>query len=401
MTRRKIVILGSTGSIGVSALDVVRRYRNLFQVVGLAANSNVDVLARQIREFKPAAVALGDAASADKLAKALAGLRQKPKIWSGVDGLERLAGHPQANFVLCGMVGSRGLLPLVAALKAGKTVGLANKESLVVAGELITSLAKKHKATVIPVDSEHSAIHQCLQGHRVDEVSRIILTASGGPFYRFDGDLDSISVAQALKHPTWKMGAKITIDSATLMNKGLEAIEAHYLFGVPMEKIAIVIHPQSIVHSLVEYADGASLAQLSHPDMRLPIQYALTYPGRMPTTVKALRLEDVGRLEFAAPDFSRFPCLRLAIEAGKRGGTAPAALSAANEVAVKAFIDGQLTFMGIPALVQRVLSKHKVRNKPSLDDVLEVDRWARDIAQGELDSRQARSGRMTEGLIHA
>ena len=398
---KKIVILGSTGSIGVNALDVVRRYRRDYKVVGLAANSNVDLLASQIAEFQPEAVALGDEKSAEKLTRAISGLRRKPQIWTGDDGIVRLARHPRASFVLCGMVGSRGLLPLVAALEGGKTVGLANKESLVVAGDVIISLAKKHKATIVPVDSEHSAIYQCLQGHRSSEVSRIILTASGGPFYRHDGDLDGISVEQALRHPTWKMGAKITVDSATLMNKGLEAIEAHYLFGVPMEKISIVIHPQSIVHSLVEYADGAMLGQLSHPDMRLPIQYALTHPARAVTAVKPLKLEDVGRLDFAAPDFSRFPCLKLALDAGKRGGSAPAALSASNEVAVKAFIDGRITFTGIPTVVRRVMAQHKVRNKPTLADVLEVDRWARERAQADIDSGQARSNRVSDGLIHA
>jgi len=401
MNQRKIVILGSTGSIGVNALDVVRRYKRQYQVIGLAANSNVELLAKQIKEFQPDVVALGDASRSEKLAKAISGLRKKPQIWTGTAGLERLARHPKSDHVLCGMVGSRGLLPLVAAIKAGKTIGLANKESLVVAGDVIMALSKKHKAPIIPVDSEHSAIYQCLQGQRSADVARIILTASGGPFYRYEGDLDAISVAQALNHPTWKMGAKITVDSATLMNKGLEAIEAHYLFGVPMDKISIVIHPQSIVHSLVEYADGAMLGQLSHPDMRLPIQYALSHPARAVTAVKPLKLDEVARLDFAAPDFSRFPCLKIALDAGKRGGTAPAALSAANEVAVKAFIDGQLTFMGIPSLVSRVLARHKVRNKPTLDDVLEVDRWAREQAQTDIDSRQARSGRMNEGLIHA
>ena len=401
MNIRKIVILGSTGSIGVNALDVVRRYKRQYRVVGLAANTNIDVLARQIKEFQPEVVVLGDPAGAEKLAKAISGLRKKPQIWTGDAGLERLARHPKADHVLCGMVGSRGLLPLVSALKAGKTVGLANKESLVVAGDVLMALSKKHKAPIIPVDSEHSAIYQCLQGQRPADVSRIILTASGGPFYRYGGDLDAISVEQALNHPTWKMGAKITVDSATLMNKGLEAIEAHYLFGIPMEKITIVIHPQSIVHSLVEYVDGAMLGQLSHPDMRLPIQYALSHPSRAATAVKPLKLDEVARLDFAAPDFSRFPCLKIALDAGKRGGTAPAALSAANEVAVKAFIDGQITFMGIPSLVSSVLARHKVRNKPTLNDVLEVDRWAREQAQADVDSRRARSSRMNEGLIHA
>ncbi len=384
--KKNIVILGSTGSIGVNALDVVRRYSGDFQVVGLAANKNVRLILDQIKEFKPKAVAMSDTPSAEELKRAIASWKKRPEVWnhsdaSGVDGVERLAKMKESSFVLCGMVGARGLAPLVAALKSGKTVGLANKEALIVAGETILNLSKKHGAPLIPVDSEHSAIYQCLRGHEGVEVSRIILTASGGPFYRSTQDLDTITVEQALKHPTWKMGAKITVDSATLMNKGLEAIEAHFLFGVPMEKISIVIHPQSIVHSLVEFADGAMLAQLSHPDMRLPIQYALTHPKRMISALKSLELDQVGRLDFAKPDFSKFPCLQLALDAGKKGGTAPTALSSSNEEAVKSFIEGKLSFMSIPKVVAGVLKKHKVRNNPSLDDVFEVDAWAREEAQ--------------------
>ncbi len=377
MTKKNIVILGSTGSIGVNALDVVRRHRSEFRVVGLAANTNVRSIIDQIREFKPLAVAMSDTPSAHELRRAISSLKNRPEIFNHSDGVEQLARMKESSFVLCGMVGSRGLAPLVAALKSGKTVGLANKESLIVAGQVISDLSKKYKAPVIPVDSEHSAIYQCLRGHDDVEVSRIILTASGGPFYRSTKDLDTITVEEALNHPTWKMGAKITVDSATLMNKGLEAIEAHFLFDVPMAKISIVIHPQSIVHSLVEFADGAMLGQLSHPDMRLPIQYALTHPRRVSTAVKRLELDQVGQLTFAKPDFSRFPCLKLALEAGKRGGTAPAALSSSNEEAVRAFIDKRISFMTIPKVVSSVLKKHDVRNKPTLDDVWQVDAWAR------------------------
>lgn len=381
MKKKNIVILGSTGSIGVNALDVVRRNKQNFNVVGLAANNNVELMLEQIREFKPAAVAMGDTSSAQALRQALRPFKTSAQVWNHEDGVQRLAQMKESSLVLCGMVGARGLLPLVAALKAGKTVALANKEALIMAGETILSLSRKYNAPLIPVDSEHSAIFQCLRGHEDVEVSRIILTASGGPFYRSTRDLDTITVEEALKHPTWKMGAKITVDSATLMNKGLEAIEAHYLFGVPMEKISIVIHPQSIVHSLVEFADGAMLAQLSHPDMRLPIQYALTHPRRTKTQVKPLDLAQVRELNFAAPDFSQFPCLNLALEAGKQGGTAPAALSAANEEAVRAFLDGRISFMSIPKVVSGVLRKHKPHSKPALEDVLEVDRWARQEAQ--------------------
>ncbi len=381
MERKNIVILGSTGSIGVNALDVVRRNKNNFNVVGLAANNNVDLMLKQIREFKPVAVAMGSTPSAEALKSALKSVKAAPQVWNHEDGVERLAGMKESSMVLCGMVGSRGLLPLVAALKAGKTVGLANKESLIVAGEYILALSKKYNAPLIPVDSEHSAIYQCLRGHEGVEVSKIILTASGGPFYRSTKDLNTITVEEALKHPTWKMGAKITVDSATLMNKGLEAIEAHFLFGIPMEKIAIVIHPQSIVHSLVEYADGAMLAQLSHPDMRLPIQYALTHPKRFKTPVKTLDLTQVAELNFAAPDFSRFPCLKLALDAGKRGGTAPTALSSANEEAVKAFINGQISFMSIPKVVAGVLKKHRPKSALELKTIMAVDVWAREYAR--------------------
>ncbi len=387
MKKKNIVILGSTGSIGVNALDVVRHHSGDFQVVGLAANKNVRLILDQIKEFKPKAVAMSDTPSANELRSALKSWKKAPEVWNHSDGVERLASMKESSFVLCGMVGARGLAPLVAALKGGKTIGLANKEALIVAGETILALSKKYKAPVIPVDSEHSAIYQCLRGHEGVEVERIILTASGGPFYRCEKDLDTITVEEALNHPTWKMGNKITVDSATLMNKGLEAIEAHFLFGVPMEKIAIVIHPQSIVHSLVEFADGAMLAQLSHPDMRLPIQYALTHPQRVKTKIRRLELSDVGTLNFAAPDFSRFPCLKLAIDAGKRGGTAPTALSSANEVAVRAFIDKQISFLTIPKVVAAVLKKHNVRNKPSLTDVWEVDAWAREEAQEIIKSR--------------
>jgi 1-deoxy-D-xylulose-5-phosphate reductoisomerase len=383
---KNIVILGSTGSIGVNALDVVRRHKDKFRVVGLAANSNVALMRQQIREFKPLAVAMNDTPAAAALTTSLKSLKNRPLVWNHNDGAERLARLPQASTVICGMVGAQGLLPLVAALKAGKTVGLANKEALIVAGSVILALAKEHKATLIPVDSEHSAIFQCLQGHKDVEVSKLILTASGGPFYRYGRDLNTITVKQALNHPTWKMGNKITVDSATLMNKGLEAIEAHFLFDMPMEKIDIVIHPQSIVHSLVEYADGAMLAQLSHPDMRIPIQYALTHPQRAQTPVRRLDLAQVRELTFAKPDFSRFPCLKLALNAGRVGGTAPAILSSSNEEAVQAFLKGRLSFMQIPRVVAAVLKKHVVKANPTLQDVLSVDLSARRMAREWIDS---------------
>lgn len=390
MARKNIVILGSTGSIGVNALDVVRQHKGQFKVVGLSAHKNIRLILDQIREFQPSAVAISDTPSAEELKRATSSWKTRPQIWNHFDGAERLARMRESEFVLCGMVGAAGLLPLVSALQAGKTVGLANKEALIVAGEIIMKLSKKHKAPVIPVDSEHSAIYQCLRGHNSDEVNRLILTASGGPFYRRETDLDKITVQEALNHPTWKMGAKITVDSATLMNKGLEAIEAHHLFGVPMSKVHILIHPQSIVHSLVEFRDGALLAQLSHPDMRLPIQYALTHPNRAETKIKMLHLEEVKRLDFASPDFSRFPCLKLALQAGEKGGTAPVALSSANEEAVRAFINERITFMTIPAVVSRVMKKHTVRNNPTLKDVLSIDQWARKEANDIINTLTTR-----------
>ncbi len=385
MAKKNVVVLGSTGSIGVNTLDVVRRNPQAYNVVGLAANRNVRLILDQIKEFSPSIVAIDDTPAAQELTNALAGFKKRPQVWNHAEGLEKLAALKQADVIISGVVGARGLMPLVAALKAGKTVGLANKEALIIAGPILMALAKKHKARLIPVDSEHSAIFQCLQG-QPSTVARILLTASGGPFYKDTRDLDSITVEEALNHPTWKMGAKITVDSATLMNKGLEAIEAHHLFNVPMEKIEILIHPQSIVHSMVEFEDGANLAQLSHPDMRIPIQYALTYPARNQTPVKKLNLEDVGRLDFAKPDFSRFPALRLALEAGKQGGTAPVVLSSSNEEAVRAFLEKKISFMSIPKIVAAVLKAHAFNAKPKLSDVIAMDAWARKEAGNVISS---------------
>lgn len=381
MKKKSVVILGSTGSIGVSTLKVIRHHHNEFKVVGLAANRSIDLILEQIKEFQPKFVAVDDTPAARSLTEKIKTWRKKPIVLNHGDGLERMAAQKEAEIIILGMVGARGLLPLVSAIKQGKKVGLANKESLVMAGDIVMALAKRHKASIIPVDSEHSAIFQCLEGHDRKKISRIILTASGGPFYRSKKNFKNISVREALVHPTWKMGAKITVDSATLMNKGLEAIEAHHLFGVPMDKISIVIHPQSIVHSLVEFEDGSNLAQLSHPDMRIPIQYALTYPSRKSTLVRKLHLEEVGKLEFHKPDFSRFPCLKLALDAGRRGGTAPVVLNAANEEAVKAFIGGRIRFVDIPRVVANILTKHSFQKTPNLAKILKLDLWARNEAQ--------------------
>jgi 1-deoxy-D-xylulose-5-phosphate reductoisomerase len=299
------------------------------------------------------------------------------KVLSGLDGLVELAQWPSANFVLSAVVGAVGLRPLIAALRAGRTVALANKEALIMAGELVMAEARRAKTTLLPVDSEHSAIFQCLQGASVKEVRRLILTASGGPFYRYRGNLSKVTVAQALNHPTWKMGRKITIDSATLMNKGIETIEAAILFGLPIDQVDIIIHPQSIVHSLVDFADGAMLAQLSWPDMCLPIQYALTYPARQAGRLPSLDLAKAKTLEFYKPDFRRFPCLTLAREAARKGRSWPTVLNAADETAVHAFLDGRIRFTDIAKIVEKTLAKHKDAGHQSLESVLETDLWAR------------------------
>lgn len=374
---KNVVILGSTGSIGVNALNVMRKLGSGYRVLGLTAHQNVTLLEEQIREFKPQAVALLN----PDVARRMNGSSRGVQVYTGIEGLSRVASLPEAHVVLTSVVGGIGLRPLLEAIRAKKDVAVANKEPLIMAGDLIMREAARYGVKVLPVDSEPSAMFQCLQGHHAP-IRKLILTASGGPFYKYKGSLKEITPAQALKHPTWKMGRKITVDSATLMNKGLESIEAHHLFQVPMEKISIVIHPQSIVHSAVEFEDGCILAQLSHPDMRLPIQYALTYPERSLSDVKPLSLAEVGRLDFAEPDFKRFPCLELARAAGKTGGTMPAVLSAANEVAVEAFLDKKIRFTDIPKIIDRTMSKHKALPEPDFEAILEVDRWARATAKG-------------------
>jgi 1-deoxy-D-xylulose-5-phosphate reductoisomerase len=406
---RRLVLLGCTGSIGVNALEVVRRLNRegrgaRRQVWGLSAHRNVPLLKEQVREFRPKAVAVTDLDVFQEMKTWARRSAPGLQIWSGVEGLVRMAAHPEAGFVLSSVVGAAGLAPLYAAIKAGKTVALANKEALVVAGELLMKTARRHKAVVLPVDSEHSAMFQCLPaaasatGLRPRGLRRLVLTASGGAFYRRPGSLDDVTPEQALNHPTWKMGKKITVDCATLTNKGLEAIEAHHLFGVPMEDIRIVIHPQSIVHSLVEFQDGAMLAQLSHPDMRIPIQYALTHPERHPTPVRPLALEEIQRLDFHAPDFRRFPCLDMTLSAGRKGGLWPAVLSAANEVAVKAFLDWKIPFTGIPRVLSAVLKRFdgKAGAAYGLDDVFSADRWARGAAEECAGRRRGKAKKRIE-----
>ena len=381
-SRKRVVILGSTGSIGESSLKVARDLRDRMEVVGLAAGRSAEALLKQAHEFKPRAVALFDTTELESVRRQLpAGTA----CHGGAEGLIELATLAEADMVLVSIVGTAGLAPALAAIKAGKQLAVASKEILVMAGEEVTREAARHNVPLLPVDSEHNAIFQCLVGEPSRHVRRLILTASGGPFRQTAAaDLAKVTPAQALKHPTWNMGRKITIDSATLFNKGLEMIEARWLFGVPMEQVEVVVHPQSIVHSLVEFVDGSQLAQLSHSDMCFPIQYAVTYPDRLPNRLKPLDLAQIGSLHFEAPDPERFPALRLAREAGTRGGTLPAVLNAANEIAVPAFLDGRILFPAIWETVEAVMRAHDNVEHPSLDRIIQADAWARAAAREEV-----------------
>jgi len=363
----RLAILGSTGSIGRQTLDVVRNLSPHFNVVALAAGHNLDLLKQQIEEFLPryvyceAEMILADTSTGCETLS-----------------LEEIASHEQVDTVVIATSGKAGLLATLAAIRAGRSVALANKESLVMAGEIITREARASGATILPIDSEHSAIWQCLQGEP-QTATGIILTASGGPFRSYSMEqLEQVTAKQALKHPSWQMGPKVTIDSATLMNKGLEIIEAHWLFDMPFENIRVIIHPQSIIHSMVEFADGSVKAQLSRPDMHLPIQYALTYPERLPNPdLPRIDWDNISELTFEPPDFGKFPCLKLAMEAGMTGGTCPSVLCAADEVAVDLFLSGTIGFANIARLVQRVLEEHKTISQPTLEDILAADTWAR------------------------
>jgi 1-deoxy-D-xylulose-5-phosphate reductoisomerase len=378
---KRLAILGSTGSIGQNALAVVAEHPDEFQVVALAAGKNVQRLAAQVKAFRPRLVSVQDEVSARELKAALAG-GPPVDILVGADGAVAVAGVPEAEVVLSAMVGAVGLTPTLAAVEAGKIVALANKETLVAAGPLVMAAVAKHGASLIPVDSEHSAIFQALAGQPPEAVRRLWLTASGGPFRTWSKEqLAQATPAQALKHPNWDMGAKITIDSATMMNKALEVIEASVLFGLPVSQIEVFVHPQSIIHSLVEFVDGSVLAQLGWPDMRLPIAYALTYPRRLPLKAEPLDLEKVAQLTFTRPDLERFPSLRLGYDAAKTGGTMPAVLNAANEVAVAAFLAGSLPFPGIPRVVEETMTAHTPEPLESLAQVLAVNSRAREEAQ--------------------
>ena len=364
---KQVAVLGSTGSIGRQTLEVISAFPHRFHIIGLAAGKNTALLAEQINEFQPRFVSYQDKKA--HLAKA------EYEFLS----LEEIASHPQVDIVVIATSGKWGLKPTLAAAKAGKKIALANKESLVMAGEIITTEAKLNGAQIRPVDSEHSAIWQCLEGE-TQKAARLILTASGGPFLHYSSaQLDKVTPEQALKHPSWRMGRKVTIDSATLMNKGLEVIEAHWLFDMPFDNIKILIHPQSIVHSMVEFTDGSVKAQLSYPDMRLPIQYALSYPERLANPqLPRLDWEDIKDLTFESPDFDSFPSLKLAIEAGKKGGTYPAVLCATDEVAIELFLSGRIKFTDIARLVGQALEEHQAISHPTLEEIMAADNWTRE-----------------------
>jgi 1-deoxy-D-xylulose-5-phosphate reductoisomerase len=384
---RRLVILGSTGSIGTQALDVVRRNPDRFVVVGLAAASSQELLVGQIREFLPPLVAVSDEEAAAELRASLAGLR-RVEVISGPDAAERLARDSDADMVLNGMVGAVGLGPTLAALQSGKMLALANKESLIVGGELVMDLVKGEPERLVPVDSEHAALAQCLRGERREDLRRVVITASGGPFRGWSrAELGRASVKEALAHPTWKMGPKITIDSATLMNKGFEVIEAHYLFGIDYERIEVVIHPESVIHGIAEFRDGSMIAQLSAPDMRLPIQLALGFPDRLPAGITPLDLTRHGALTFGLVDREVFPALDLAYRAGQLGATYPAAMNAANEVAVMAFLDGSIPLTGIAEILTGVLDEHQPAAVVSLVTLERADAWARHRATELIESR--------------
>ena len=381
---KNIIILGSTGSIGTSALKVIAAYPDRYKVVGLAAGSNLDLLLDQIIRFQPQAVAVRNPEGVDSLNARLKG-RAGPELYYGPDGYAKLAAWEQADTVISAISGAAGLLPTYAAIQAGKEIALANKETMVMAGALVMNLAKKKGGAILPVDSEHSAVFQSMQGHSREDLQRIILTASGGPFRNFSlEEMESVTAAQALNHPNWNMGPKVTIDSATLMNKGLEVIEAKWLFDLRLEQIAILIHPQSIVHSMVEYCDGSIIAQMGVPDMITPIAYALSYPRHWPTPAQRLDLAEIGKLTFDKPDLEKFRCLKLAFQAIEQGRSMPAVLNAANEVAVNAFLKGRIPFLRIPAVIEETMQAHRTIDMEQIEDVLEVDRWAREMAKKEI-----------------
>jgi 1-deoxy-D-xylulose-5-phosphate reductoisomerase len=378
---KNIAILGSTGSIGVNALKVIQGNPEEYKVIALAAGRNVELLMKQIEEFRPRAVAVLEEKLVSQLKDRFA-KKGRPEVFFGTDGFKFLVSMDQVDTVISAMTGAAGLLPTYEAIKAGKHIALANKETMVMAGPLIIAEAEKKGVTVLPIDSEHSAILQSLMGHPREDLRRMILTASGGPFKDFSlEEMSKVTPAQALKHPNWNMGPKISIDSATLMNKGLEAIEAKWFFDLKIDQISILIHPQSVVHSMVEYKDGSIIAQLGIPDMIIPISYALSYPHHLKNSLPSLELETIGMLSFEKPDLNKFKCLRLALKAAEMGGSTPAVLNGANEIAVESFLEGRIGFLDIPELIEKTIETHKPYPVDSIEAVMEADRWARETAR--------------------
>ena len=370
-------LLGSTGSIGTQTIEIVRRYPSEFRVAGLTTNAKIDVLQHQIELLKPEAVAVMDEAKAEELER-----KATVAVYKGMEGIRKIARLEQADTGGNALVGSIGIEPTYDAVMHGKNIALANKETLVAAGSVIVEAIGKKGISFMPIDSEHSAIFQCLKGERMKELKSITITCSGGPFRELSPrEMAGVTITDALKHPTWKMGAKITVDSSTWMNKGFEVIEAHWLFGIPYERINVVVHPQSIVHSLVEFSDSSVIAQLGWPDMTIPIQYALTHPQRLPTSARPLDMAEAQKLEFLAPDTERFPCLAYAYGAGKAGGIVPAAMNAANEVAVQAFIKGEIGYLDIPEIIRRMMDAAPTHSHPSLQTILDIDKGTEEKAQ--------------------
>jgi len=381
---KKLSILGSTGSIGTQTLDIVNNNPSEFKVVGLTTNKNIELLKKQINEFKPEAVAVMDEEKANELKKHVT-----INVYSGIDGIIEIAKLNNADTVVNSLVGSIGVIPTIEAIKNKKNIALANKETLVAAGSVVMDEVKKNNVKLMPIDSEHSAIFQCLNGEKIDDVNKITITASGGPFRNYSKEqMEKVTVEMALNHPTWNMGNKITIDSATLMNKGFEVIETYWLYGVGYDKIEIVVHPQSIIHSLVEFKDKSIIAQLGYPSMKIPIQYSLTYPNRLNLDVKKLDLAEIKNLSFEKPDFSKFPCLKYAYDAGNVGGTLPAVLNASNEIAVYAFLDKKIKFLDIAKIIKKMMDSHNLIKNPDLNQILDVDKKIKEETKNIIDNKQ-------------
>jgi len=380
---KSLSILGSTGSIGTQTLDIVRNNPDEFKVVGLTTNKNIELLKKQIIEFKPKAVGVMDNEKADLLKK-----DTDINVYSGIDGIIKIATLNEVDTVVNSLVGSIGVKPTIEAIKNKKNIALANKETLVTAGSIVMEEVRKNNVNLMPIDSEHSAIFQCIKGEQIKDINKITITASGGPFKDYlKEQLENVTVKDALNHPTWNMGNKITIDSATLMNKGFEVIETHWLYGIDYEKIKVVIHPQSIIHSMVEFKDSSTLAQLSLPDMKLPIQYALIYPKRLSLNIKKLNLTEIKNLSFEKPNFELFPCLKYAYDAGNIGGTIPSVLNATNEIAVYAFLDNKIKFLDIPKLINKMIKQHNVIKNPNLNQILDIDKKIKEETQKIIENK--------------